>query len=200
MTFGKILIANRSEIACRIARTAREFGLRTVAVFSDADADAPHVHAADEAVRIGPASARESYLNIPAILPAAQRSGAGRAVVRGAAAGRRRRASAAAGAGGREACGAARLIPERAAPPARHIEIQIFADAQGNVIHLGERDCSIQRRHQKVIEEAPSPAGSPELRGKIAEAAGAAARASRYRGAGTIEFLLDSSVKLMFLE
>src|SRR5216684_8880381 len=76
MTFAKILIANRGEIACRIARTAREFGLRTVAVFSDADADAPHVHAADEAVRIGPASARESYLNIPAILAAAKRSGA----------------------------------------------------------------------------------------------------------------------------
>jgi len=248
MTFGKILIANRGEIACRIARTAREFGLRTVAVFSDADADAPHVHAADEAVRIGPASARESYLNIPAILAAAKRSGAD-AVHPGygflaenaefaqacedaglvfigpqpaaiQAMGNKAQAKrlmiaagipcvpgyegdqsdAALAVEARNAFGSDELILEQAIADARHIEIQIFADAQGNVIHLGERDCSIQRRHQKVIEEAPSPAVSPELRGKIAEAAVAAARAIRYRGAGTVEFLLDASGSFYFLE
>ncbi len=269
MTFAKILIANRGEIACRIARTAREFGLRTVAVFSDADADAPHVHAADEAVRIGPASARESYLNIPAILAAAKRSGAdavhpgygflaenaefaqacedaglvfigpqpaaiqamgnkaqakrlmiaaGIPCVPGyegdqsdaALAVEARRIGfplmikAAAGGGGRgmrlvgapgaltpalaaarsearNAFGSDELILEQAVADARHIEIQIFADAQGNVM-------------------APSPAVSPELRGKIAEAAVAAARAIRYRGAGTVEFLLDASGNFYFLE
>jgi geranyl-CoA carboxylase alpha subunit len=288
MSFTKILIANRGEIACRIARTARELGLCTVAVFSDADADAPHVHAADEAVRIGPAPARESYLNIPAILTAAKRSGAD-AVHPGYgflaenaefaqaceeaglvfigpqpaaihAMGNKAKAKrlmiaagvpcvpgyegdqsdaalaveahrigfplmikAAAGGGGRgmrlvgdpgeltsalagarsearNAFGSDELILEQAVADARHIEIQIFADAQGNVIHLGERDCSIQRRHQKVIEEAPSPAVSPELREKIAEAAVAAARAIRYRGAGTVEFLLDGCGKFYFLE
>ena len=288
MTFTKLLIANRGEIACRIARTARDLGLRTVAVFSDPDADAPHVRAADEAVRIGPAPARESYLNIQAILAAAKRSGAdavhpgygflaenaefaqacedaglvfigptpaaiqamgnkamakqsmteaGIPCVPGyqgeqsdaALAAQARRIGfplmikAAAGGGGRgmrlvgepgaltaalaaarsearNAFGSDELILERAIADARHVEIQIFADAHGNVIHLGERDCSVQRRHQKVIEEAPSPAVSPELRGKMGEAAIAAARAIRYRGAGTVEFLLDASGNFYFLE
>src|SRR5256886_941782 len=288
MAFSKILIANRGEIACRIARTARDLGVRTVAVFSDADADALHVRAADEAVRIGPAPARESYLNIQAILAAAKHSGADavhpgygflaenaefakacedaglvfigptpaaiQAMGNKAQAKRLMTAAgipcvpghegdqsdaalaieahrigfplmikAAAGGGGRgmrlvgepgaltaalagarsearNAFGSDELILEQAIANARHIEIQIFVDAQGNVIHLGERDCSIQRRHQKVIEEAPSPAVSPELRGKIAEAAVAAARAIRYRGAGTVEFLLDASEKFYFLE
>jgi geranyl-CoA carboxylase alpha subunit len=288
MSFTKILIANRGEIACRIARTARDLGLRTVAVFSDADADAPHVEAADEALRIGPAPARESYLNVQAILAAATRSGAdavhpgygflaenaefakacedaglvfigptpaairamgnkaqskrlmtevGIPCVPGYAgdqsdatlAAQARRIGfplmikAAAGGGGRgmrlvgepgaltpalaaarsearNAFGSDELILEQALAGARHIEIQIFADAQGNVIHLGERDCSIQRRHQKVIEEAPSPAVSPELRGKTGEAAVAAARAIQYRGAGTVEFLLDAAGKFHFLE
>jgi geranyl-CoA carboxylase alpha subunit len=288
MAFSKLLIGNRGEIACRIARTARDLGLRTVAVFSDADADALHVHAADEAVRIGPAPARESYLNIQAILAAAKRSGADavhpgygflaenaefakacedaglvfigptpaaiQAMGNKAQAKRLMTAAgipcvpghegdqsdaalaieahrigfplmikAAAGGGGRgmrlvgepgaltaalagarsearNAFGSDELILEQAIADARHIEIQIFADAQGNVIHLGERDCSIQRRHQKVIEEAPSPAVSPELRGKMGEAAVAAARAIRYRGAGTVEFLLDASENFYFLE
>jgi geranyl-CoA carboxylase alpha subunit len=287
MAFTKILIANRGEIACRIARTARDLGLRTVAAFSDADADAPHVMAADEAVRIGPAPARESYLNIEAILSAAKHSGAdavhpgygflaenaefakacedaglafigpppaaigamgnkahakrlmaeaGIPCVPGYAgdqsdarlAREARRIGfplmikAAAGGGGRgmrlvrdsdallPALAAARsearnfgsdeIILERAIADARHVEIQVFADAHGNVIHLGERDCSIQRRHQKVIEEAPSPAVSPALRGKMGEAAIAAARAIRYRGAGTIEFLLDATGEFFFLE
>jgi geranyl-CoA carboxylase alpha subunit len=288
MHFTKILIANRGEIACRIARTARDLGFRTVAVFSDADAGAPHVEAADEAFRIGPAPARESYLNVQAIFSAAKRSGAG-AVHPGygflaenaafakaceatglafigpppaaiEAMGNKAQAKrwmaeagiscvpgyagdqsdatlavearrigfplmikAAAGGGGsgmrlvpnadellpalaaarseaRNAFGSEELILERAITDARHIEIQIFADAHGNVIHLGERDCSIQRRHQKVIEEAPSPAVSPALRGKITAAAIAAARAIRYRGAGTVEFLLDASENFYFLE
>ena len=288
MSFTKILIANRGEIACRIARTARDLGYRTVAVFSDADADAPHVEAVDEALRIGPAPARESYLNVQAILAVAKRSGADAvhpgygflaenagfaqacedaglvfigptpAAIRAmgnkaqskrlmtevgipcvpgyagdqsdaALAAQARRIGfplmikAAAGGGGRgmrlvgepgaltpalaaarsearNAFGSDELILEQAVADARHVEIQIFADAQGNVIHLGERDCSIQRRHQKVIEEAPSPAVSPELRGKMAEAAVAAARAIRYRGAGTVEFLLDAAGKFYFLE
>jgi geranyl-CoA carboxylase alpha subunit len=288
MAFTKILIANRGEIACRIARTARDLGLRTVAVFSDADADAPHVMAANEAVRIGPAPARESYLNIEAILSAAKHSGAdavhpgygflaenaefakacedaglifiGPTPAAIEAMGNKARAKqlmaeagipcvpgyagnqsdailarearrigfplmikAAAGGGGRgmrlvhepdallpalatarsearNAFGSDELILERAIADARHIEIQIFADAHGNVIHLGERDCSIQRRHQKVIEEAPSPAVSPALRDEMGEAAIAAGRAIRYRGAGTVEFLLDASDKFYFLE
>ncbi len=288
MRFTKILIANRGEIACRIARTARDLGLRTVAVFSDADADAPHVGTADEAVRIGPAPARDSYLNVDAILAAAKRSGAdavhpgygflsenaafakacedaglvfvGPTPAAIEAMGNKAKAKrsmtaagitcvpgyggdqadailavearrigfplmikAAAGGGGRgmrlvrgpgeltdalatarsearNAFGSDELILERAIADARHIEIQIFADVHGNAIHLGERDCSIQRRHQKVIEEAPSPAVSPELRAKMGEAAIAAARAIRYRGAGTVEFLLDASENFYFLE
>ena len=288
MAFTKVLIANRGEIACRIARTARDLGLRTVAVFSDADADAPHVAAADEALRIGPPPAQESYLNIEVLLAAAKQSGAegvhpgygflaenaefakacedagllfigptpaaieamgnkahakrliaeaGIPCVPGyagdqsdAALAREARrigfplmVKAAAGGGGRgmrlvsepgallsalaaarsearNAFGSDELILERAIADARHIEIQIFADTHGNVIHLGERDCSIQRRHQKVIEEAPSPAVSPALREKMGKAAIAAACAIGYRGAGTVEFLLDASEKFYFLE
>jgi geranyl-CoA carboxylase alpha subunit len=289
IVFTKILIANRGEIACRVARTAKALGYRTVAVFSDADAGALHVREADEAVRIGPPRAQDSYLNIEALLAAAKLSGAdavhpgygflsenaafaevcrdaglvfigppaaaidamgnkarakglmeaaGVPVVpgyRGAdqsddtliAEGRRvgfpLMVKAAAGGGGRgmrlvavaedlpqalarsrsEAAGAFgsdELILERAIADARHIEIQIFADQHGNVIHLGERDCSIQRRHQKVIEETPSPAVSPELRAQMGEAAVAAARAIGYVGAGTVEFLLGPSQKFYFLE
>ena len=243
--FHKILIANRGEIACRIIRTAKALGYRTVAVFSDADADAPHVRQADEAVRIGPPAPQDSYLNIDALLAAAKLAGADAvhpgygflsenaafadACVRAGlvfigppataieAMGNKARAKdlmaaagvpcvpgyqgpdqsderlkaegqrigfplmikASAGGGGRGmrlvtsaddfANGAARarseaagafgsdeLILERAIGDARHIEFQIFADQHGNLIHLGERDCSIQRRHQKVVEEAPS--------------------------------------------
>jgi geranyl-CoA carboxylase alpha subunit len=287
--FGKILIANRGEIACRIMRTAKALGYRTVAVFSDADAEALHVQEADMAVRIGPAPARDSYLNIDALLDAARRTGAD-AVHPGygflsenaafaeacaaaglvfigpppaaiAAMGNKARAKAlmqaagvpcvpgyqgedqsdarmtaeanrigfplmvkaAAGGGGRgmrlvtaalelanalararseagRAFGSDELILERAVAGARHIELQIFADQRGNVIHLGERDCSIQRRHQKVIEEAPSPFVSAELRARMGEAAVAAARAIDYVGAGTVEFLLDPAGQFYFLE
>ena len=287
--FSKILIANRGEIACRIIRTARALGYRTVAVFSDADTDALHGRQADEAVRIGPPPVQDSYLNVDALLAAAKLAGAdavhpgygflsenatfaeacaraglvfiGPPAAAIAAMGNKARAKAlmeaagvpcvpgyqgpdqsderftvegrrigfplmvkaAAGGGGRgmrlvtsaddfanalararseaaSAFGSDELILEHAVPDARHIEIQVFADQHGNIIHLGERDCSIQRRHQKIIEETPSPAVSTELRAKMGEAAVAAARAIGYVGAGTIEFLLDQSGKFYFLE
>ena len=290
IAFTKILIANRGEIACRVTRTAKTLGYRTVAVFSDADAGALHVREADEAVRIGPPPAQESYLNIEALLAAAKLAGAdavhpgygflsenaafAKACIKAGivfigppaaaidAMGNKARAKAlmeaagvpvvpgyrgtrpsrtkhliaegrrigfplmvkaAAGGGGRgmrlvaaaedlpqalarsrseaaSAFGSDELILERAIDGARHVEIQIFADRHGNVIHLGERDCSIQRRHQKVIEETPSPAVSTELREQMGEAAVAAARAIGYVGAGTVEFLLDQSQKFYFLE
>ncbi|SDI26827.1 acetyl/propionyl/methylcrotonyl-CoA carboxylase subunit alpha [Lutimaribacter saemankumensis] len=289
MAFDTILVANRGEIACRILKTARAMGLRSVAVYSDADAGAPHVALADDAVRIGPATAAQSYLNTDAILDAARRSGAqaihpgygflsenadfARAVVAAgltfigpdahavevmgdkAAAKRAMIAAgvpcvpgyqgtdqsdptllaeadrigfplmvkAAAGGGGRgmrlvadpadlpdaitrarneaqAAFGSDALILERAVQRPRHVEIQVFADAHGNVIHLGERDCSVQRRHQKVVEEAPCPVMTSELRAAMGRAATDAARAVDYRGAGTVEFLLDASGAFYFLE
>ncbi len=287
--FHKILIANRGEIACRIIRTAKALGYRTVAVFSDADAGALHVRQADEAVRVGPPAPQDSYLNIDALLAAAKLGGAdavhpgygflsenaafadacvraglvfiGPPAVAIDAMGNKARAKAlmaaagvpcvpgyqgpdqsdgrliaeatrigfplmikaSAGGGGRgmrlvtsaddlangvarvrsEAAGAFgsdELILERAIADARHIEFQIFADQHGNVIHLGERDCSIQRRHQKVIEESPSPAVSTELRARMGEAAIAAARAIGYVGAGTVEFLLGPAEEFYFIE
>ena len=289
IAFSKILIANRGEIACRIIRTAKALGYRTVAVYSDTDADALHGRQADEAVRIGPPPVQDSYLNVDALLAAAKLAGAdavhpgygflsenaafaeactqaglvfiGPPAAAIAAMGNKARAKAlmqaagvpcvpgydgpdqsderfmmegrhigfpvmvkaAAGGGGRgmrlvasaddlanalararseatSAFGSDELILEHVVPEARHIEIQVFADQHGNVIHLGERDCSIQRRHQKVIEETPSPAVSTELRAKMGDAAVAAARAIGYVGAGTVEFLLDQSGKFYFLE
>lgn len=284
-----ILIANRGEIALRVIRTARALGYRTVAVHSDADADAPHVDAADIAVRIGPAPAADSYLDPTRLIEAARRSGAdaihpgygflsenagfaracaeagllfigpppaaielmgskrlaklamiaagvpcipgyqggdqddGRLQAEAARIGFALMVKASAGGGGRglrrvagaadlpEALRAARseaqsafgdgdLILERALDQPRHIEIQIFADDHGNVVHFGERDCSVQRRHQKVIEEAPSPFVSPDLRAAMGAAAVDAARACDYRGAGTVEFLVDAAGGFYFLE
>jgi 3-methylcrotonyl-CoA carboxylase alpha subunit len=278
--FSALLIANRGEIACRIIRTARRLGLRCIAVYSDADAHAPHVLLADEAHRLGPAPARESYLNVEAILEAAARSGA-EAVHPGygflsenahfaeacakaglafvgpppeaiRAMGSKSEAKAimekagvplvpgyhgadqahdllaaeaerigypvlikaSAGGGGkgmrvvetpeafeaalngakREAAasfGDDRVLIEKYLTKPRHIEIQVFADGQGHVLHLGERDCSIQRRHQKVIEEAPAPGMTPERRLEMGEAAKAAAAAIGYVGAGTVEFIAE---------
>jgi len=288
-TFSKILIANRGEIACRVMRTVRAMGYSTVAVYSDADADALHVREADEAARIGPAPVSESYLNVAAIIDAAKRTGADavhpgygflsendgfasacqeaglvfigptpdaiRAMGNKAAAKRLMieagvpcvpgyqgadqsdavlaqeaqsigfpiMVKAAAGGGGRgmrlvtrmedfadavstarseaqNAFGSGELILERAVVDARHVEVQVFGDSHGHVIHLGERDCSAQRRHQKVIEEAPSPAVSPSLREKMGAAAVAAAKAISYRGAGTVEFLLGADGEFYFLE
>ena len=287
--FGKILIANRGEIACRVTRTANALGYRTVAVFSDADASALHVRQADEAVWIGPAPAQDSYLNGKALLTAAKITGAdavhpgygflsenaafaqacaetglvfiGPPAAAIKAMGNKARAKAlmeeagvpcvpgyrgsdqsdekfvtegrrlgfplmvkaAAGGGGRgmrfvagaedfanalkrarseaaNAFGSDELILERAVVDARHIEFQVFADQHSNVIHLGERDCSIQRRHQKVIEETPSPVVSTQLRAQMGAAAVTAARAINYVGAGTVEFLLDNEGKFYFLE
>ncbi|MCV2887824.1 ATP-binding protein [Ruegeria aquimaris] len=289
MAFDTILVANRGEIAARVIRTARAMGLRTVAVYTSADARAPHVDLADESVWIGEGPVGESYLDAGRILDAARGSGAGaihpgygflsenadfaqavaeagmvfvgpdaRAIAAmGNKAGAKRmmiaagvpcvpgyegaeqsdgamtRAAeqigfplmvkAAAGGGGRgmrlverpdalaqalararsEALGAFgsdELILEKAIIEPRHVEFQVFADAHGNVIHLGERDCSVQRRHQKVVEEAPCPVMTSELRAEMGAAAVAAARAVDYRGAGTVEFLLDASGAFYFLE
>ncbi len=285
----KILVANRGEIAVRVIRTARELGYRTVAVFSEADADALHVSVADQAVCIGPAAVGESYLCGDKILDAAQRCGAdaihpgygflsenadfarqceaagitfigpgadaielmgskrlskiamlkaGVPCVPGyegadqddetliAAAdgiGFPLMVKASAGGGGRgmrlvheavslveqiktarsealSAFGSDELILERAVLQPRHIEIQVFADSHGNCVYLGERDCSIQRRHQKVVEEAPSPFVDEDLRQRMGEAAVEAAKACHYRGAGTVEFLVDSERNFYFLE
>jgi len=284
-----LLVANRGEIARRIMRTARRMGIRTVAVYSDADRDALHVREADSAVRIGAAAPRDSYLNIAAIIEAAKRTGADAVhpgygflaenadfaqavadagltwvgpppdVIRRmgdkAEAKRIARAAgvptipgaepadqsngglaaaakplgfplmikAAAGGGGRgmrrvaaeneltaaldaarseaeHAFGNGRLLLERALTNARHIEVQVFADQHGNVLHLGERDCSVQRRHQKLIEESPSPAVDAALREKLGAAAVALAKAVGYVGAGTIEFLLDADGQFYFME
>ncbi|MBI5110105.1 MAG: carbamoyl-phosphate synthase subunit L [Rhodocyclales bacterium] len=287
--FRKILIANRGEIACRVMRTARTLGYRTVAVYSDADAGAPHVAQADEAVRIGTPAAAESYLKVAAILDAARRTGANAVhpgygflsenaafaractdaglvfigppaeaiAAMGDKAGAKRRMIAAgvptvpgylgeeqgdarltaeaealgfpllvkavAGGGGRgmrlatsvaelpEALAAARreamaafgdgtLMLERLIPQGCHIEIQVFADAHGQAVHLGERDCTAQRRRQKVIEEAPSPIVTPAMRESMGRDAVAAALAVGYRGAGTVEFIVDRDLKHYFLE
>jgi geranyl-CoA carboxylase alpha subunit len=289
MSFDSLLVANRGEIAVRVLRTARELGLRTVAVYSEADAGAPHVGAADEAVCIGPAPVAESYLSMERILEAARASGAqaihpgygflsenadfARAceeaglvfvgpgaeaidLMGNKAAAKRRMieagvpcvpgyegadqseaafvaaaerigfpvmVKAAAGGGGRgmrlvtkaadlpaalrlarseaeSAFGSGELILEKAIVRPRHVELQVFADSHGNAIHLGERDCSVQRRHQKVIEEAPCPVMTLELRESMGAAAVEAARAVDYRGAGTVEFLLDADGNFYFLE
>jgi geranyl-CoA carboxylase alpha subunit len=287
--FNSILIANRGEIACRVIRTAKKLGYRTVAVYSDADAEAPHVQLADDAVRIGPGPVGESYLVPELILQAAASSGAesihpgygflsenaafADAVesaglvfigptreaidVMGNKAESKRRmieagvpcvpgyeghdqsdktllaeglkidlplmVKAAAGGGGRGmrlvhdqadlanaiklaraeaegAFGSGELILEKAIIKPRHVEIQVFADTFGNTVHLGERDCSVQRRHQKVVEEAPCPIMTPELREKMGQSAIDAAKSVNYRGAGTVEFLLDDSGFFYFLE
>ncbi len=283
--FTKLLIANRGEIACRIMRTARRMGIGCVAVYSDEDANALHVRLADEAVRLGPAPATESYLRIEGVIEAARQTGAqavhpgygflsenaefaeaceqagitfvGPPVAAIRAMGRKDAAKslmeqasvpvvpgyhgdeqgpeflaekaaeigfpvllkAVAGGGGkgmrrvdqpseftealdgarREAAssfGDDRVLLEKWITTPRHIEIQVFADSLGNAVHLFERDCSLQRRHQKVIEEAPAPGLPPPMRRIMGRAAVAAARAVDYVGAGTVEFIADSSTGL----
>ncbi|MFC5301910.1 acetyl-CoA carboxylase biotin carboxylase subunit [Azospira restricta] len=286
---GKLLIANRGEIACRVIKTARRMGVRTVAVYSEADANARHVRLADEAVCIGPAAARESYLVIDRIIDAARRTGAQaihpgygflsenedfaeRCAAEGiifvgppaasiramgsksAAKSLMEKASvpltpgyhgdnqepaflkgqadaigypvlikASAGGGGkgmrlvekgedfeaalascqREAkssFGDDRVLVERYVTRPRHIEIQVFADTQGNGVYLFERDCSVQRRHQKVLEEAPAPGMSEARRREMGEAAVAAAKAVGYVGAGTVEFIAEQDGRFYFME
>src|SRR6516225_1527066 len=283
--FSSVLIANRGEIAVRIARTAARLGLRTVAVCSEADAGALHTRVCDQAVVIGPAPPQDSYLAIDRLINAAHRVGAqcvhpgygflsenagfaeacvkaglafvgppsaairamglkdqakslmeraGVPVVPGYHGGQqtatflKRKAyeigypvliKAVAGGGGRgmrridkhaefeeglaaaqreatAAFGDARVLIEKCVEAPRHIEVQVFADHKGNTIHLHERDCSLQRRHQKVIEEAPAPGMTAALRAEIGAAAVAAARAVGYAGAGTVEFIADGSAGL----
>jgi len=278
----RLLVANRGEIALRVIRACREMGIEAVAIYSDADASAPHVLAADMAVRIGPAPAAESYLNIGAVMDAARRTDAdaihpgygflseraafaaacedadvifvgppsevieqmgskigaralmkkaGVPVVPGQAPNDQTDAGvaaaaeaigfpilikASAGGGGkgmraaRDAAGLAEAIPaarreaeaafgdgtlyvERLIERPRHVEVQIFADAHGNAVHLFERECSIQRRHQKIVEESPSTALTPALRARMGAAAVAAAQSAGYCNAGTIEFLLEGA-------
>jgi 3-methylcrotonyl-CoA carboxylase alpha subunit len=287
--FRKILIANRGEIACRVMRTARRLGLRTVAVYSDADCDARHVRLADEARRIGPPAARESYLNAEAILAAARDTGVeaihpgygflseneefARACARAGIVfigptpeaiaamgdksaakqlmekarvplvpgyhGERQEAAflakeaervgypvmikASAGGGGKgmrivraagdfkaalegakreaqSAFGDERVLIERYLERPRHIEVQVFGDTHGNLVHLFERDCSVQRRHQKVLEEAPAPGMTGQRRNEMGEAAVAAARAVKYVGAGTVEFIAGQDGRFYFME
>ncbi len=287
--FSKILIANRGEIACRVIRTCRRMGIKTVAVYSDADADALHVRLADEAVRIGPAASAESYLKIDAIVKACRDTGAqavhpgygflsenaafGVALAKAKIVfiGPEQRAisamgdkieskklaqkagvtmvpghlaalkdaeaavkiarevgypvmiKASAGGGGKgmriarsdaetregfrlatneakSAFGDDRVFIEKYIEQPRHIEIQVLGDKHGNVIHLGERECSIQRRHQKVIEEAPSPFLDAKTRTAMGAQAVALAKAVKYSSAGTVEFIVDSKRNFYFLE
>lgn len=313
MSFTRVLVANRGEIACRVQRTAQRLGWRTVAVYSEADAGAPHVQMADQAVCIGPGPARDSYLNIPALLEAARRTqadavhpgygflsenaafaqaceaaglvfigppaaaiaamghkaqakrlmqaagvptipgfdgldtGAQAGVPAGSDADAPTRSTdtaeasdaafvraaeqlgypllvkAVAGGGGRgmrrvhhadelpsalasarreaeSAFGDGRLMLERLITGGRHIEVQIFADSHGQTVHLGERDCSSQRRRQKLVEESPSPIVTPALREALGQAAVNAARAVGYVGAGTVEFIVDQQLRPYFLE
>ncbi len=287
--FNKILIANRGEIACRVIKTARRLGIRTVAVYSDADASALHVAMADEAVHIGAAPSRESYLRIDRVIAAAKQTGAeaihpgygflsenaefsdacknngivfigppvGAIEAMGSKSAAKRimekanvplvpgyhgedqdpellrkaandmgypvLLKATAGGGGKgmrqvwsaaefdEALAAAkreaknsfgddRMLVEKYLTRPRHVEIQVFCDKHGNGVYLAERDCSVQRRHQKVIEEAPAPGMTDALRKKMGEAALQAAKAIDYEGAGTVEFLLDEDGSFYFME
>src|SRR3989338_1838401 len=287
--FSKILIANRGEIALRVIRACREMNIRTVAVYSEADKDSLHVRFADEAVCIGPAPSKESYLNIPVIISAAEitdvdaihpgygflsenahfaeicesckitfigpssksiramgdkiaaRESMRKIVVPISPGGRgviktKEEAvdvankikypviiKAAAGGGGKgmRIChndmtlmssfviaqneaeanfGKSDVYIEKYIEDPRHVEFQIIADRYGNVFHLGERDCSIQRRHQKLLEEAPSTALDGKLRKRMGEVAVKAARSVNYKGVGTVEFLLDNKGNFYFME
>src|SRR3989440_262937 len=196
--FSKIVVANRGEIAIRIFRTLRELGIGTVAVYSEPDRNSAHVAYADEAYLIGGAAPAESYLDQEAVLDAAARAGA--------AAGHpgygfpAERAYESARREGEAYFSDPAVYVERYLEDPRHVEVQVLADAHGNVIHLGERDCTIQRRHQKLVEETPSPAVDQELRERIGAIAVEAARAVRYRSAGTVEGLLSRESEYFFLE
>src|SRR5436190_216187 len=186
--FEKVLVANRGEIAIRVFRTLRELGIGAVGVYSEGDRAALHVAYADEAFLLGPTPAAESYLAVDRILDAAQRAGA-QAVHPGY-------GFLAENAAFAQAVGDAGLV--WIGP--RHAEVQVLADSHGNVVHLGERDCTIQRRHQKLIEETPSPAVDDELRQRIGAIGVDAARACGYRSAGTIEGLLTRDGDYFFME
>lgn len=287
--FKKILIANRSEIALRVIRACKELGIKSVAVFSSIERDSLHVRLADEAICIGPAKSAHSYLNIPAILTAAEVTDAeaihpgygflsenpqfaeacaksgitfiGPTIENIKTGGDKAKAKqimkrkgvpvipgsdgpviyeeagakiakkigfpviikASAGGGGRgmrivnaeeefshafnmaqreslTAFGNSEVYVEKYLPSIRHIEVQIIADAKGNIVHLGERDCTVQRRHQKLIEEAPSPVATEKFRKRIGDLAIKAAKALKYRNVGTIEFIVDPEQNIYFME
>jgi acetyl-CoA carboxylase biotin carboxylase subunit len=287
--FKKILIANRGEIALRIIRACHELGVKTVVVYSEADRDSLHVRFADEAICIGPPPAKDSYLNIPRIIAAAEITNADAihpgygflaenssfaeicassgvtfigpsadtisqlgdkalaretmkkaevpvvpgsdgvisdtkvlhevanslgypVMIKAAAGGGGRgmrvvftdedleKSFQAAGAEAEAAFGNPNLYLEKFLEPSHHVEIQVMGDRFGNVLHFGERDCSIQRRHQKLVEESPSPLVDAELREKIGEAAVRGAKAVNYLGAGTIEFIVDGQKNFYFME
>src|SRR5205809_382526 len=211
-TIKRVLVANRGEIALRIIRACHEEGLEAVAAYSVVDRLSPHVRAAAVSVPVGSPTAVESYLGIGKLVAAAQRSGSQPVLLKAAAGGggkgmRLVREEAeleagfeAASSEARKAFGADEIYLEKYLERPRHIEIQILADSFGRVVSLGERECSIQRRHQKLIEEAPSVAVTPPLRRRMSEAATAAASAVGYLGAGTIEFLLAPGGEFYFLE
>src|SRR5712675_420337 len=221
----KVLIANRGEIALRVIRACREMGVATVAVYSDADRGALHVLHADEAYRLGPAAAAESYLRGDLILAVARRAGAdvAEAVRVAASIGYPVMLKAAAGGGGKgmravaraeelaaafasasseaeRSFGSGEVYLEKLIERPRHIEIQLMADEHGGCVYLGERECSVQRRHQKVIEEAPSAVVSEDLRRRMGEAAVRLALSAGYVNAGTVEFLVDAEENFYFLE
>src|SRR5467141_3837955 len=217
--FEKILIANRGEIALRIQRACREMGIRTVVVYSEADTEAKYVKLADESVCIGPPPATASYLNIPSIISAAEVTDA-EAIHPGygflsenADFAEKVERSGFVFIGPRpenirlmgdkvnakQAMIKAGVYLEKYLEHPRHIEIQVLADAHKNAVYLGERDCSLQRRHQKVIEEAPAPDLPAKLRDKMGERCVEACRKIGYRGAGTFEFLYEEG-EFYFIE
>ena len=251
LSFDKVLIANRGEIALRVIRACRELGIQTVLVYSEADAHSLPVHVADEAICVGPASARDSYLNIPAIISAALISGAqaihpgygflsenadfsevcrehglvfigpppevlsrfhdksatrtlmrqfGLPIVPGSEGPVRTLSEALRIAEAKASFGDEGVYLEQNLEGVRHIEAQVLADEHGGAICLGERECSIQRRNQKMIEEAPSASIGLELQHKIARLAVDAALRSGYRNVGTFEFLVDRDDRLYFIE
>uniref|UniRef100_A0A8K9XSG4 propionyl-CoA carboxylase n=1 Tax=Oncorhynchus mykiss TaxID=8022 RepID=A0A8K9XSG4_ONCMY len=233
-TFDKILIANRGEIACRVMKTCKKMGIKTVAVHSDVDASAVHVKMADEAVCVGPAPTNKSYLNMDAIMDAIRKTGSqavhpGYGFLSENKEFAKRLVSypvmikASAGGGGKgmriawnddetregfrlssqeaaSSFGDDRLLIEKFVDNPRHIEIQVLADKHGNALWLNERECSIQRRNQKVVEEAPSTFLDPETRRAMGEQAVQLAKAVHYSSAGTVEFLVDSNKNFYFLE
>src|SRR5256885_139212 len=176
----KVVIANRGEIALRILRACATLGIKTVAVHSTVDRNLKHVGMADESVCIGPAPAAESYLSTPAIIAAAEVT---EAHLNNAIFTTKSEAKA--------AFNNDQVYMEKFLENPRHVEIQVLADGQGNAIHLGERDCSMQRRHQKVVEEAPAPGITPEQRAQIGGVCVEACLRIGYRGAGTFEFLYE---------
>src|SRR5437588_526142 len=203
--FRKVLVANRGEIAVRVIRACRELGIRTVAIASRADQGAPHTELADEVHDVGGPKIADSYLNLPRILEVARQAGAeaihpgiGMAIVLDEAA--LDKTLAAAQRLAQHSFGNAEVYIERYVPQARHIEVQLLADHHGAVIHMGERDCTVQRRYQKLIEETPSSALTPPRREAIIGAAVRLAEAVGYRSAGTMEFLVAPDGAFYFME